>query len=132
MSLIAVSAAKSSTRGWASRSHSSVSLWSPRPSHCVGMLPLTGRISYWPTQATALGPMVRRSTSSGAGTAGMGRSVALQVSRRTAVTTVAVVLSCARPSASFWRISTVQCWVERLVLTGVARISKGPATTAAA
>jgi hypothetical protein len=54
------------------------------------------------------------------------------VSRRAAVTTVAVVVTCAAPLAPACVSCSVQCWVERLVRTGVAWISKAPASTAAA
>ncbi|MNN91024.1 hypothetical protein D3C81_2090750 [compost metagenome] len=50
----------------------------------------------------------------------MGSSETLQVSRRTAVTTVAVVVTTSAPSASVCSTDSVQCWVERLVRTGVA------------
>ena len=132
MSLIDASAGKSSGRGSASRSQSIVSLCSPPPSHCVGMLPRTGRMSYWPIHATPLGPMVMRSVCSGPGTAGIGRSLVLQVSRRAAVTTVAVVVTCGAPLAPACVICTVQCCVERLVRTAVACMSKAPASMAAA
>ncbi len=76
--------------------------------------------------------MLKRSTACGAGTSGIGQSFSPQVWRRTAVTAVAVVLTCIRPSASRWRISIVQCWVERLVRAGCATISNSPSVTAAA
>ncbi|MNR58259.1 hypothetical protein D3C85_1792150 [compost metagenome] len=61
-----------------------------------------------------------RCRSPGAATWGMGSSETLQVSRRTAVTTVAVVVTTSAPSASVCSTDSVQCWVERLVRTGVA------------
>lgn len=62
----------------------------------------------------------------------MGISLTLQVWRRTAVTAVAVVTICGWPSASGWVMVSSQCWVERLVRTGLASISKVPGPTAAA
>ena len=62
----------------------------------------------------------------------MGVSLALQVSRRAAVTTVAVVVTTGWPSASFCSSSTVQCWVERLVRTARAPKVKAPDVSAPA
>ena len=70
--------------------------------------------------------------SAGAGTMGIGTSPALQVSRRTAVTAVAVVVTTGAPSASACRMDSVQCWVERLVRTGVACTVNGPVDRAPA
>ena len=72
------------------------------------------------------------STASGFGTSGMARSLRPQVSRRAAVTTVAVVVMFGAPPAPGCVICTVQCWVERLVRTAVACTSKAPASSAAA
>jgi hypothetical protein len=71
-------------------------------------------------------------TSGGRGTGGMGASDRLQVSRRTAVTAVAVVATTGWPCASFCSTPTVQCWVERLVRTGCSWISNGPSLRAPA
>lgn len=68
----------------------------------------------------------------GAGTEGMGVSAAPQVSRRAAVTTVAVVVTTGAPSASGCRTDSVQCCVERLVRTGVACSVNGPCVSAPA
>lgn len=62
----------------------------------------------------------------------MGTSPTLQVSRRTAVTAVAVVVTTCAPSAPACRIDSVQCWVERLVRTGVACTVNAPAVKAPA
>ena len=71
-------------------------------------------------------------TSAGLGTRGMGRSVRLQVSRRAAVTAVAVVTTTGWPWASFCTMAAVQCWVERLVRTACSCTSKSPWARAAA
>ena len=68
----------------------------------------------------------------GADTCGMGTSPTLQVSRRTAVTAVAVVVTTCAPSGPACRMDKVQCCVERLVRTGVACTVKGPAVRAPA
>ncbi|MCY1380878.1 hypothetical protein D9M69_687360 [compost metagenome] len=96
------------------------------------MPPLKGRISYCSSQATPDGPMRMRSTASGFGASGIVRSAWLQVSRRAAVTTVAVVVMFAVPSAPGCVIVTVQCCVERLVRTAVAWMSNAPSPSAAA
>lgn len=96
------------------------------------MLPLNRRISYWSSQATPDGPTLRRSTVSGLGASGIGRSLWPQVSRRAAVTTVAVVVMFGAPLAPGCVICTVQCWVERLVRTAVACTSNARASSAAA
>ncbi len=71
-------------------------------------------------------PRSDRGRPSGAGTVGMAASLAPQVGRRAAVTTVAVVLTCSVPSASVCSSSTHQCWVLRLVRAGRARAVIGP------
>ena len=62
----------------------------------------------------------------------MGWSLTPQVSRRAAVTTVAVVVTICSPPALACCTVTIQCWVERLVRTGVACTVNGPSATAAA
>jgi len=69
---------------------------------------------------------------SGRGTSGMGMSARLQVSRRAAVTAVAVVVTTGSPSAPVCTMDTFQCWVERLVRTGVASTVNGPVVGAPA
>ena len=64
-----------------------------------------------------------RGTASGAGTAGMVASAALQVGRRSAVTAVAVNTTESTPPGPLWLSVTSQCWVERLVRTGRASAS---------
>ena len=59
----------------------------------------------------------------------MGASLAPQVGRRAAVTTVAVMLTCSLPSAPVCTRSTHQCWVLRLVRAGRARAVNGPWVT---
>ena len=59
-------------------------------------------------------------------------SFALQVSRRAAVTAVAVITTPSAPDASACNNSTVQCCVERLVRTGVAVMLNGPSAMALA
>ena len=71
-------------------------------------------------------------TSAGADTTGIGVSFMLQVSRRAAVTAVAVVVTTGAPSAPVCSNSTVQCWVDRLVRTGRADKVNGPSTSAPA
>ena len=66
----------------------------------------------------------------GPGTAGMGTSPALQVSRRTAVTAVAVVVTTGAPSASAWRMVKVQCWVDRFPRARRGLHGKRPAVSA--
>jgi hypothetical protein len=62
----------------------------------------------------------------------MGVSLTLQVSRRAAVTAVAVITTPASPSASACDSSSIQCWVERLVRAGLAVTLNGPSASAAA
>ena len=73
-----------------------------------------------------------RGTSVAGATAGMGASTALQVSRRSAVTALAVSMTASTPSAPVCVIVTVQCWVERLVRAGRASTRKGASASAAA
>jgi hypothetical protein len=89
-------------------------------------------MSYWSIHATPIEPIVSRSIWSGCGTGGIAKSLVPQVSRRAAVTTVAVVVVRGVPPAPGCVICIVQCWVERLVRTGVACTSKAPASIAAA
>lgn len=61
----------------------------------------------------------------------MGSSSTLQVSRRAAVTTLAVATVAGSPCASGCVRASTQCWVERLVRTGCALTVKAPSATAA-
>jgi hypothetical protein len=122
----AASERKSSARGCASRIHMRLWAWGcSRPSKTVGASPSAKRISYWPTQAGAPGSDSGcRSEARGRPWSGIVASAADQVRRRWASTAVAVTATW--PCCSSCRL---QRWVERLVRTGWASISKAPSAT---
>ncbi len=77
-------------------------------------------------------PRSTRSRPSGPATSGIGVSGRLQVSRRTAVTAVAVVVTTGSPSAPGCSTDSVQCCVERFVRTGTACTVNSPSAMAPA